>query len=166
MIPDLLIKKNYKDAIIPTKAYLTDSGFDLYAYSFDKHYYCDNEIERYTCYDDSLDRVYLDPFDRLLVNTGISATVGEGYEIQIRPKSGLALKNGLTVLNTPGTVDESYTGDICVILVNLSGIMQIVEKHMKVAQLVVCPITLSKIKVVKDFKNTDRGSNGFGSTGL
>ncbi|MBN2101150.1 dUTP diphosphatase [Candidatus Dojkabacteria bacterium] len=111
------------------------------------------------------DSIKLNSFDRVLISTGVKATVAPGYEIQVRPRSGLALKQGLSVLNTPGTVDEQYRGIVGVILVNLSGTQQIISKGDKVAQLVVCKVVLSDVELIDSLEDTQRGSGGFGSTG-
>jgi dUTP pyrophosphatase len=160
--PKVLVKKIFEDAIIPERAFPTDSGLDLFAYKFDKIYQSAGiAIEP----GDTLSKIELAPGGRILVNTGISATVGAGFEIQIRPRSGLALKSGLTVLNTPGTIDASYRGIIGVIIVNHSGIYQLITKKMKIAQMVVCPVILSQVEIVSDLDQTDRNIGGFGSTG-
>jgi dUTP pyrophosphatase len=130
----------------PEYAYPTDSGFDLRA----------NE------------RITLEPFGRSLVSTGISLDIPEGYEIQVRPKSGLAIKKGLSVLNTPGTVDQGYTGEIKVIVFNMSNETQTIEFGDKIAQAVLCPVVAGKhvnLQRVLNVDNKDRGNNGFGSTG-
>lgn len=160
-LPELLIQKLFEDAIIPKRAFPTDSGLDLSAYKFLKHYLKGGSI-----LEPKSDELILSSGDRVLVHTGIAATVGEGYEIQIRPRSGLALKNGLTVLNTPGTIDEAYRGMIGVIIVNLSGITQTLNKGMLIAQMVVCPVILSIPVPVADLNDTSRGSGGFGHTGV
>ena len=130
----------------PEYAYPTDSGFDLRASE-------ESEIP---------------PFGRLLIPTGLRFNIPVGCEIQVRPKSGLALKRGLSVLNTPGTVDNGYTGEVKVIVINLSNETQKIEKGDKIAQAVVCPILsgehIDLIKV-KDINGKDRNENGFGSTG-
>jgi dUTP pyrophosphatase len=160
--PEIKIKKLFKDATVPERAHPTDSGLDLFVYKFERHY-----SVNLSAYHDTVETTILRPNDRVLVNTGISATVGSpGYEIQIRPRSGLALKNGLTVLNTPGTIDSSYRGMIGVIVINLSAEDQTITKGMKIAQMVVCPVILSKVKVVEDLDETDRSAGGFGSTGV
>lgn len=156
------IKMLYNDAKIPTRAYPTDSGLDLFAYKVDKIF--DQDIEKGVLQDDIL--VNLQPGARALINTGISATVGVGYEIQIRPRSGLAIKNGLTVLNTPGTVDEAYRGVLGVIIINHSSMPVPIEKNMKIAQMVACPVLLADVEIVEDLDITDRGAGGFGSTGV
>jgi dUTP pyrophosphatase len=161
-IPKIRIKKLFDDVVVPSRANPTDSGLDLSIYKFEKKYEFSDEV-KYTIEDNTVE---LDAGERILINTGISATVQEGYEIQIRPRSGLALKNGLTVLNTPGTIDFSYTGMIGVIVINHSGYTQILKKGMKIAQMVVCPVILSEVEVVSDLDVTVRGIGGFGSTGV
>lgn len=134
------------DNKVPTYAYPTDSGFDLR----------------------SNKRVTLGPLDRDLVPTGLYVNIPEGYEIQVRPKSGLAYNKGLSVLNTPGTVDQGYTGEIKVILVNLSNETQTIEVGDKVAQAVLCPVVAGKhVELIEKDKieDKDRADNGFGSTG-
>ena len=160
--PLIKIKKEYPDTILPKRANPTDSGLDLSAYKFNFMYNANNEkIEL----DMTLRSYILKPFERILVDTGISATVGAGFEIQIRPRSGLALKQGLTVVNSPGTVDESYRNHIAVILINLSGIDQEIKVGDRIAQMVVCPVILSLIEEVQELNETNRGLGGFGSTG-
>lgn len=130
----------------PEYAYSTDSGFDLRA----------NEP------------VTLEPFGRALIPTGLFLDVPENCEVQVRPKSGLAIKRGLSVLNTPGTVDYGYTGEIKVIVFNFNNEVQTINKGDKVAQAVVCPVIQgSQIDLVRvnEIKEKDRNDNGFGSTG-
>lgn len=130
----------------PLYHYGTDSGFDLRA----------NE------------KVTLKPFDRALVSTGLQINIPPRFEIQVRPKSGLTIKRGITVLNTPGTVDEGYTGEIKVILINLSQETQTIEFGDKIAQAVICPVVQGRdivLKRVEKIKDKDRNENGFGSTG-
>ena len=101
--------------------------------------------------------------------TGIKLSFPEGYEIQVRPKSGLALKQGLTVLNTPGTVDQGYTGEIQVIVFNTNNYSVMIPKGMKIAQAVLCPVVSGKMvefELVGSVEDKDRGDNGFGSTGI
>ena len=136
-----------EDVIFPSYAYPTDSGFDLHS---------TNDLE-------------VGPFGRVLVPTGIKLSFEEGYEIQVRPKSGLAIKQGLTVLNTPGTVDQGYTGEIQVIVFNTNNHTVTIPKGMKIAQAVLCPVMNGKfvlLKEVENVKDKDRGDNGFGSTGI
>lgn len=142
------VKKLHPDAVMPKYAYGSDSGFDLHA----------------------VDTHVLSPFGRALVATGISVQFNENLEIQVRPKSGLALNMGLTVLNTPGTVDQGYTGEIKVIIFNTSDKGVVIEKGMKIAQAVLCPVINGKYVnfelLENELESTDRGNNGFGSTGI
>ena len=103
--------------------------------------------------------------ERALIPTGLKLEIPSGFEGQVRPRSGLALKRGLTVLNAPGTVDADYRGDVGVILVNLSGEAQTIEPGERVAQLVFAPVTRGEWDPVDDLSDTQRGEGGFGSTG-
>jgi dUTP pyrophosphatase len=141
------IKLTHEDAVLPKFAYDTDSGVDLY----------------------SVDEFVIPSMGRQLIPTGIVIDVPENHEIQIRSKSGLALNQGLFVLNSPGTVDQGYTGEIKVILFNTNKEDFIVTKGMKIAQAVLCPVVCGKwIDIVKvsEVENKDRSDNGFGSTGI
>ena len=100
-----------------------------------------------------------------IIPTGISVSIPKNFEIQIRPRSGLAAKNQISVLNTPGTIDADYRGEIKVILINLGSESFTVENGARIAQMVVCPIIKAKLKEVESLDNTSRGSGGFGSTG-
>ena len=138
---------NTSDAINPKYAYPTDSGFDLYTTT----------------------KVTIDPFGRTLVPTGLHFNIPDGYEIQVRSKSGLALKQGLMVLNSPGTVDQGYTGEIKVILFNTTNNEVIIEKGQKIAQGVISPVVAGKwVNLVKtsNIEDKDRSDKGFGSTGV
>jgi dUTP pyrophosphatase len=104
------------------------------------------------------------PNNRVLINTGLSVTVGPGYEIQVRPRSGNALNKGLIVVNSPGTIDESYRGMLGVIVANIGQEAQEIKVGDKIAQLVVSQVCLLSIKEVNTLDNTERGNNGFGST--
>ena len=140
-------KKVNSDAVDPKYNYPTDSGFDL-------HSVVDTEIP---------------PFGRVLIPTGLSLDIKDGYEIQVRSKSGLALKQGLMVLNSPGTVDNGYTGEIQVIVFNTNDYIVTIPKGMKIAQAVLCPVVNGKwVNLVEQssINNKDRNSNGFGSTGI
>lgn len=144
---NIQLKYRYdSENIEPEYAYPTDSGFDLRA----------NET------------VTLEPFGRALIPTGLYFDVPEKCEIQIRPKSGLAIKKGLSVLNTPGTVDFGYTGEIKVIVFNFNNESKVIYKGDKIAQAVICPVIqggeVDLIRVT-DIKEKDRNANGFGSTG-
>ena len=107
----------------------------------------------------------LAPGARALVGTGIALALPEGFEGQVRPRSGLALKHGVTVLNAPGTIDSDYRGEIGVLLVNLGGSAFVVERGMRIAQLVIAPV--ARVRLVEgETEPTGRGAGGFGSTGL
>jgi dUTP pyrophosphatase len=109
--------------------------------------------------------IIINPGDKTLVPTGFSLSIPQGYEVQIRPRSGLAAKKGITVLNTPGTIDSDYRGEIKVILINLSKDKFIITNGERIAQMVICPIEQVSIEEVKELSGTDRGTAGFGSTG-
>jgi dUTP pyrophosphatase len=101
-----------------------------------------------------------------LIKTGIAIALEKGFEAQIRPRSGLALKNGITVLNTPGTIDSDYRGEICVILINHSKLDFIVSRGMRIAQMIIAKYEQAKIIEVENLDETIRGKSGFGSTGV
>jgi dUTP pyrophosphatase len=105
------------------------------------------------------------PAARALVPTGIAIALPEGHEAQVRPRSGLAARHGLTVLNTPGTIDADYRGEIQVLLVNLGGESVSVTRGMRIAQLVIAPVTQARLREVASLDETPRGTGGFGSTG-
>jgi dUTP pyrophosphatase len=137
----------HEDAVLPKYAYPSDSGFDLHA----------------------TEEVIIGPFGRALIPTGLKVSFEEGYEIQVRPKSGLAIKQGLTVLNTPGTVDQGYTGEIQVIVFNTNNTTVTIPKGMKIGQGVLCPVVQGKYVIIEEVgqvEDKDRGNNGFGSTGI
>ena len=141
------VQKIHPNSVFPKYNYESDSGFDLH----------------------SVEDIVLPPFGRALVPTGIKLNIPLEYEVQIRPKSGLALNQGLTVLNTPGTVDSGYNGEIKVIIFNTNNISIQVTKGMKVAQAVLCPVVCGKyvsLEDVNEIGEKDRGDNGFGSTGI
>ena len=110
--------------------------------------------------------IILKPFERKLVNTGLYAQLEKGYEIQVRPRSGLALKKGITVLNSPGTIDADYRGEIGVILINLSNDDFIINSGDRIAQLVVSKHEQPNLEQTDSLDSTSRGEKGFGSTGL
>jgi dUTP pyrophosphatase len=138
------IQRVHPSAKLPTYANPGDAGADVYA----------------------LEAAQLQPLERRAVATGLCAEVPEGYELQIRPKSGLALHHGITVLNTPGTIDAGYRGEIKVILINLGSEPYEVQPGQKIAQMVVAPVLLGAFIEVADLSQTQRGTGGFGSTGL
>jgi dUTP pyrophosphatase len=144
---DLGFVKLNPDAVDPFYNYDGDSGFDLY----------------------STEEVVLPPFGRALISTGLAFEIQDGFEIQVRSKSGLALKQGLMVLNSPGTVDNSYTGEVKVILFNVNNHEFVVNKGMKIAQAVLTSVVNGKwVNLVnkKEINKTDRADKGFGSTGI
>ena len=110
--------------------------------------------------------VSLDPGRRTLIPTGLYIEIPAGYEAQVRPRSGLALKRGLTVLNAPGTIDADYRGELGVILANLSQEVQSVEPGERIAQLLFAPVTRGQLVEVEVLSETERGRGGFGSTGV
>jgi len=109
--------------------------------------------------------IVINPGEKALVSTGFSVAIPKGYEIQIRPRSGLAAKKNITVLNTPGTIDADYRGEIKVILINLGKEKFVIENGERIAQMVVCPVVQANLEEVKELSDTERGSGGFGSTG-
>ena len=143
----LLVKRLNSDAVIPKYNYETDSVFDFHS---------------------TID-VEIGPFGRYLIPTGLSFRFDIGYEIQVRTKSGLAINHGLIVLNSPGTVDCGYTGEVQVIVFNTNQTEFTITKGMKVAQGVLSPVVNGRwvqLMEVEDVIEKDRGDNGFGSTGI
>lgn len=110
--------------------------------------------------------IVLKPLERAIVTTGLFIALPIGFEAQVRPRSGLAAKNGVTVLNSPGTIDADYRGEIGVILINLSNVDFLINDGERIAQLVIAQYTQAIWKEVKILDTTDRGSGGFGSTGI
>lgn len=144
---DLGYVKLNDDAVEPKYNYDGDSGFDLY----------------------STEDVTIPPFGRVLIPTGLSFDIKDGYEIQVRSKSGLALNQGLMVLNSPGTVNNSYTGEVKVILFNVNNHQVKINKGMKIAQAVLTSVVNGKwvqLNKLNGINDKDRGSNSFGSIGL
>ena len=111
------------------------------------------------------ENIVIKPGATVIVPTGISVSIPKNFEIQIRPRSGLAAKNQITVLNTPGTIDADYRGELKVILINLGNKSFVIEKGARIAQMVLCPVVKAKLKEVEILEDTKRGSGGFGSTG-
>ena len=109
--------------------------------------------------------VTLQPGQRALIDTGFCMALPAGYEAQVRPRSGLAIKHGITCLNTPGTIDADYRGEVKVILINLGDAPFIIERGERIAQMVIAPVTQAQVSVVTQLDETSRGSGGFGSTG-
>lgn len=110
--------------------------------------------------------IILNSGDRYAVPTGLVMAIPEGYEGQIRPRSGLAAKYGVTVANAPGTIDADYRGEILVLLINLGADLFTITRGMRIAQIVIAPISQASISVVEELDATTRGSGGFGSTGI
>lgn len=110
--------------------------------------------------------VTLAPMQRALIPTGLSFAIPAGYEVQVRPRSGLAAKNGITCLNAPGTIDSDYRGEVKVILINLGQEPFTVRNGDRIAQLVVAPVTTGDFRAVTELDVTARGNGGFGSTGV
>lgn len=141
----IFIKKLNSSALMPQKAHEDDAGYDLF----------------------SIEEVTIAPKEYKLVKTGIALELPQGTEAQIRSRSGLALKSGVAVLNSPGTIDAGYRGEIGVILINHSNETFHVDKHMKIAQMVIQKLTeVELIKTELELNVSDRGEGGFGSTGL
>ena len=109
--------------------------------------------------------IIINPGDKALIPTGFSLSIPQGYEVQIRPRSGLAAKKGITVLNTPGTIDSDYRGEIKVILINLSKDKFTIKNGDRIAQMIVCPVIQARLEEVQELSDTARGTGGFGSTG-
>ena len=141
----ILVKKFDKNIKLPTYKTSGSSGMDLVAYIKNK--------------------ITINPGETAMIPTGISVAIPKNYEIQIRPRSGLAAKKSISVLNTPGTVDADYRGEIKIILINLSKKLFTVKSGDRIAQMVLCPISKGKLKEVKKLPRTIRGKGGFGSTG-
>ena len=139
------IKKLSNSVLLPKYETLGSSGMDIAAHI--------------------RENVIINPGEKALVSTGLSVAIPRGYEIQIRPRSGLAAKKNITVLNTPGTIDSDYRGEIKVILINLGKEKFIVENGERIAQMVVCPVVQADLEEIEELADTERGSDGFGSTG-
>lgn len=116
-------------------------------------------------YERGEERVVLKPGQRRLMGTGLRIQLPEGYEAQVRPRSGLALNQGVTVLNTPGTVDADYRGEIGIVLINNSSCNVEIKSGERIAQLVFQEVAIAQLEVVEELDTTDRGSGGFGHTG-
>ena len=109
--------------------------------------------------------IVLKPLERALIKTGLFMALEDGYEAQVRPRSGLAYKNGITVLNSPGTIDADYRGEVGVILVNLSNTDFVIEDGERIAQMVIAKYEQADFELVDELSTTERGAGGFGSTG-
>ena len=142
---EILIKRLSKEILLPKYETVGSSGMDLSA--------------------NINSSINILPGQTEIIPTGLSVSIPRGYEIQIRPRSGIAAKKSVTVLNTPGTIDADYRGEIKVILINLGKLSFKVEKGDRIAQMVLCPIIKAKLKEVENLNTTTRGEGGFGSTG-
>jgi dUTP pyrophosphatase len=139
------VKKLHPDVLMPQYSHPGDAGMDMYNMG---------------------DEVVLKPLTRALIPTGLKVAVPQGFELQVRPRSGLALKKGLTVLNTPGTIDAGYRGEIGIILFNASGTEEaVIKKGDRVAQIVLKKVEEIQWQEVQDLDETSRNEGGFGSTG-
>ena len=141
----ILVKKFDKNIKLPVYKTAGSSGMDLVAFIKSK--------------------ITIKPGKIAMIPTGIAKAIPKNYEIQIRPRSGLAIKKGISVLNTPGTVDSDYRGEIKIILINLSKKSFVVKSSDRIAQMVLFPIAIGKFKEVKNLPKSVRGKSGFGSTG-
>ena len=143
---EILVKRLSKEASLPKYETEGSSGLDLAA-----------------CVDKNIE---IKPGKSEIIPTGLAVSIPQNFEIQIRPRSGLAAKSQISVLNTPGTIDSDYRGELKVILINLSDKSFIVEKGLRIAQMVLCPVVKAKLKEVESLEDTKRGLGGFGSTGV
>ena len=141
----ILIKRLSKEVSLPKCETSGSSGMDLAA-NIDAN-------------------INIDPGKTAIIPTGLALSIPKGFEVQIRPRSGLAAKQKISVLNTPGTIDADYRGEIKIILINLGQETFKVEKGLRIAQMVVCPVVQAQLKEVDDLNETERGKGGFGSTG-
>jgi len=143
---EILIKKLSKDISLPKYETAGSSGMDLAAN-------IEEEIE-------------ILPGKTAIIPTGLAVSIPNNFEIQIRPRSGLAARDQISVLNTPGTIDADYRGELKVILINLSKKKFKIEKGLRIAQMVLCPVVKATLKEVETLEETKRGLGGFGSTGI
>jgi dUTP pyrophosphatase len=148
--PIVKVKKLHPDAVLPRYATKGASGFDLVA----------------------LEDVAIAPQETKLIKTGLSMEITEGYELQVRPRSGLSLKTYLRIANSPGSVDSDYRGEICVIMTNSwphsgsrNDFKEYIKKGDRIAQGMICPVEQAELVLADELSDTERGSGGFGSTG-
>ena len=141
---EIKFKKLDENALLPKYAHEEDAGMDIF----------------------SNEDIILEPRAWALVKTGFCMELPKGYEAQVRSKSGLSLKSGIIVLNSPGTVDENYRGEVGVIVMNVSSVPYHIEKYQKIAQMVINKVEHLKCVEVKEISSSARGEGGFGSTGL
>ena len=141
----LLIKKLNEEVIIPEYKTKGSSGMDLMA--------------------NINSDIYIKPGEKAIIPTGIAVSIPVGYEIQIRPRSGLAAKKNISILNTPGTIDADYRGEIKIILINFGKQEFKINPNDRIAQMILCPVIKAELEVVDELQDTKRGEGGFGSTG-
>jgi len=141
---DIKMKRISEEAVIPCYVHKGDAGMDLY----------------------SIEEKVISPGETALIHTGIQIELPEFTEAQIRPRSGLALKHSVTVLNSPGTIDEGYRGEICIILINHGREIFKVEKQMRIAQMVIARFIHANINEAVELNSSERAEKGFGSSGL
>ncbi|MFD2446286.1 dUTP diphosphatase [Bacillus sp. CGMCC 1.16607] len=141
---NLKVKLINEDALLPFQANPGDAGLDLFA----------------------AEEKLIKPGEAELISTGIKLELPQGTEAQVRPRSGLALKHSVTVLNSPGTIDEGYRGEIQVILINHGKADFKIEKQMRIAQMVIAPVAIVNITQVEELSDSERGEEGFGSSGV
>ena len=144
MIYELKVKKIHPEAQLPFRANEGDAGFDLF----------------------SIEEKIIKSGESALIGTGIILELPSGTEAQVRPRSGLALKHSVTVLNSPGTIDEGYRGEIKVVLINHGKEDFLIERQMRIAQMVIAPVAKVNLVEVEVVANSKRGTGGFGSSGL
>ena len=141
----IVILEHAKNLDLPVHATIGSAGIDLYA---------------------AIDgQIFLSPLKRDLIPTGISLAIPSGYEAQIRPRSGLALKHGITVLNSPGTIDSDYRGEVKIILINLGDVPFVISRGDRIAQMIVSKYETVNLIPVQSHEETNRGNKGFGSSG-
>lgn len=140
---NIKVKLINSDAMLPLQANPGDAGLDLF----------------------SAEEKTLNPGEAELISTGIILELPQGTEAQVRPRSGLALKHSITVLNSPGTIDEGYRGEVKIILINHGKEVFKIEKKMRIAQMVIAPVSRVKISLVEEISDSERGMRGFGSSG-
>jgi len=168
----LKVEKLYDNAQLPTKPKTeTDSGFDVIAHNVSRIYIHFGSNGENILENEFMESRFIEPGvfelqsgERALIGTGLKMTVGPGYEIQVRPRSGLALKQGLTIVNAPGTIDEAFRGEVGIILLNTSRKTQRIKLGDRIAQIVPIKVELLEIEETKLEDNTERGDNGYGST--
>lgn len=150
----LRIKKLDEKAVIPQYAHEGDAGFDFSAIVSEK-----DAMGEY------VDKVIIQPGEKYIAKTGLAMAIPMGYELQVRPRSGLAYKHGITIINSPGTVDSTYRGQVMIILLNTGTVPFEIQNGDRIAQGVINKLPIVEITEVEDLDETERGEGGFGSTG-